>query len=129
MEPRTTGHYGPRRTPFCPRRTRRDAENSKGLPGFFCVAARDLWSSRPLLPQIDVLTNFNEPELVDSGEVAAIHFFCASSLSGDGGDCPLVGAQGRHKACPYRSLVGRRRAVTRPEPSVVAAGGFAARCG
>lgn len=54
-----------------------------------------------MLPQIDDLTDVNEPELVDGGDGPAI-FFYARRFWGGGEDCALVGGT---------------RAGTRPAPT------------
>ena len=66
------------------------------------VVARASRISRTLLSQINVLSDVNEPGIVDSEEVVAGHFFCARRYSGGGEGCSLVGGRGQARGLPLR---------------------------
>ena len=58
--------------------------------------------SRRLLSQIAVLTDVNEPELVDGGKVAAIHFFVRQGFQAVGEIVFWLGRRGQAQGLPVR---------------------------
>ena len=73
-------HEGPQRTPFCPRRTRRGAENTEGVADFLCAVVRFCEDQSHFAPANHLFSKSGTEIRTGGIDQLISLFFCADPL-------------------------------------------------